>query len=125
MTLRTDLRRRIRSPGSFETRLLDAQQYRPARLPAFGGRRQVKRTDLFGRALIGGDKEDALQLVLEDEQSVQAQIVDDHTERQVTAGAFRAERHLAAIPVALDLDGQRDGLARLDRKLRAGPDSWH
>ncbi len=40
---------------------------------------------------VGGDEELALILVFEDQEAVQAEVVDDHAERQVAAGAFVAE----------------------------------
>ena len=74
--------------GSMKPRLLHMEDNRPARLTAFGARRQVEGANLLGRATVGGDEEDSLGLVLEDQEAVKSQVVDDDAERQVPAGAF-------------------------------------
>ena len=114
---RPDLRGRGRRFRGFEARLLHTEDNRPARLTALGGRRQVEVANLFGRALVGGDEEDALLLVLENQEAVESEVVDDHAERQVAAGSFVAERHLPVVAVSLDLDGQGDRLAGFDREF--------
>ena len=46
----------------------------PARLTSLGGRRQVEGAHLFGRTLVGGDEEDSLRLVLEDQKAVKPRL---------------------------------------------------
>ena len=72
---------------------------------------------LLGGVAVGGDEELAFILVVEEQEAVQAEVVDDHAERQVSAGAFIAERDRALEAIALDFHLEHDRLAGRDRKF--------
>ena len=67
------------------------QHHRQAGEASRGGRGEVERTGLPGDRLVGRDEELPLVLIVQEQQTVQADVVHDDAERQVAAGVFLAE----------------------------------
>jgi hypothetical protein len=81
----------------------------------------MEKAGLLTGVRVGRDEEFALVLVLEQEQPVQADVVDDDTKGEIPASSFIAERDQALEANPLNLDLEHDRLTGRDREFeRAG-----
>ena len=76
----------------------------PGRLVAFDACGDVKRAGGFGDPLGSGYKERPLAAPFHDEQSVEADVIDVNSVRQIAPGIFLAAGNSSRKAVTLDLD---------------------